>query len=182
MVSLRCILWVKAEMQKLDIPYYDVRLGEVELCNHVSLETFNKLEANLNKAGLEIIEDKKKVLVEKIKLAIIDLIHHTEELPKENYSFFLSKKLDQSYVQLANIFSELEHITIEHFIIAHKIEKVKELLSYDELTLSEISEKLHYSSAAHLSGQFKKVTGITPSHYKGFHAGKRKPIDGLFLS
>ena len=179
MVSQRCILWVKSELDGLSIPYDNVILGEVELSNPIPLEMYDKLEANLNKVGLEFLEDKKKMLVEKLKLTIIDMIHHSSELPKENYSYYLSQKLEQSYVQLAYVFSEQEHITIEHFIIAHKIEKVKELLSYDEFSLSEIADQLHYSSVAHLSSQFKKVTGITPSQYKGFHIRERKPLEDI---
>ena len=179
MVSLRCILWVKSELERLHISYTEVQLGEVTLPDPISISLYDQLEEALQKGGLEIIEDRKKILVERIKHVIIDVIHNMKELPKENYSYYISQKLEQSYTQLANVFSELEHITIEHFIIAHKIEKVKELLSYDDLSLVEIADKLHYSSAAHLSAQFKKVTGVTPSRFKGFQPMRRKTIESL---
>lgn len=167
MVSLRCILSVKTELEKLGIEYNDVSLGQIKLKNPISHDMLEKLEAGLNAVDLYLIEDKKMLLIERIKHVIVEMINnHDDELPKENYSHYLSKKLDHNYTYLANLFSQEEEITIEHFIIANKIEKVKQYLAHGELNLTQISYKLHYSSVAHLSSQFKKVTGMTPSQYK----------------
>jgi AraC-like DNA-binding protein len=126
-----------------------------------------------------LMDDKKAVLIEKIKNVITEMIHHSEELPKVNYSAYISEKLDYDYTYLSNLFSEVKGITIQQFIIIHKIEKVKELLFYDELNLTEISYKLHYSSVAHLSNQFKKVTGLTPSDYKHLKDKRRSSIEDI---
>jgi AraC-like DNA-binding protein len=168
MVSLRCILSVKAELEKLGIGYIEVALGEISLKEQVGPEVINKLEKALNAIDLYIIEDKKTVLVERIKQVIVEMIHNNtdDELPRENYSWYISGKLDHNYTYLANLFSQTEGITIEHYIIAHKIEKVKQLLMEGNLNLTQISYKLHYSSVAHLSSQFKKVTGMTPSQFR----------------
>jgi len=160
---------VKEELDKLDIPYKDIMLGEVDLYNKIPSEKFQQLQAALTTAGMEIQIGGKSILVEKIKNLVMEMIHHSEELPRENYSWYISKHINQNYTYLANIFSETQGITIEHFIIAQKIEKVKELLLYDELSLTQISYRLNYSSVAHLSNQFKKVTGITPSAFKQQH-------------
>ena len=125
-------------------------------------------------SGLELIEDKKAVIIEKIKNVIIEMIHYEDEIPKVNFSDYLSSKLNYNYTYLANLFSETEAITIEHYIIMHKIERVKELIVYDDLNLSEIAWKLHYSSVAHLSHQFKKVTGLTPSFFKSLKNKKKE--------
>jgi AraC-like DNA-binding protein len=154
------------ELKTLGIPYYSVDLGVIELQQALTATQQNDLKANLLKSGLVLMDDQRSILIEKIKTIIIEMIHHTDEMPKVNYSNFISEKLKYDYTYLSNIFSETKGITIQQFIIIHKIERVKELMLYDELTLSEIASKLHYSSAAHLSLQFKKITGLTPSFYK----------------
>ena len=166
MVSLRCKIVVKDELKKLGIMFTIVDLGMVEIPNNINTEKFDRLKENLLKSGLELLDDKKSILIEKIKNVIIEMIHYSDELPKINYSDYISEKLNYDYTYLSNIFSEVKGINIQHFIIIHKIERVKELLLYDELNLTEISYKLHYSSVAHLSNQFKKVTGLSPSFYR----------------
>lgn len=173
MVSRRCKLMVKEELKKLGILYVTIDLGVIEVLEDITSEQREQLKINLKKSGLELLDDKRSILVESIKKVITQLIHNTEEEPKVNYSDYISEKLDYDYTYLANVFSEVKGITIQQFIILNKIEKVKELLLYDELTLSEIAFRLHYSSSAHLSNQFKKVTGLTPTFYKGI-ANKRR--------
>jgi AraC-like DNA-binding protein len=157
---------VKSELEYVGIPYTVVELGEVQLKENVSQEQREQLNTLLKKSGLELMDDKKSMLIERIKTVIIELVHYSGELPKTKFSEYLSDKLNHDYTYLSNLFSEVQGITIEHFLIAHKIERVKELLVYDELNLTEIAYKLHYSSVAHLSNQFKKVTGLTPSYFK----------------
>ena len=166
MVSLRCKMVVKEELEKLGLHYIIVELGTVEILEELKQEQRDQLKANLSKSGLELLDDKKSILIEKIKNVIIELIHYSEELPKVNYSDYISEKLKYDYTYLANVFSEVKGISIQHFIIIHKIERVKELLLYDELDLTEISYRMNYSSVSHLSNQFKKVTGLSPSYYK----------------
>ncbi len=166
MVSLRCKMMVKDELQKLGIGYASMDLGLVETLENITTEQHDLLKANLLKSGLELLDDKRSILIEKIKNIIVEMIHYADDLPQQNYSTYISEKLHYDYTYLSNIFSEVKGITIQQYIIIHKIERVKELLLYDELTLTEISYKLHYSSVAHLSTQFKKVTGLTPSFYK----------------
>lgn len=166
MVSLRCKMLVKEELTKLGLHYVVVDLGMVELLGKSTLEQRQQLKKNLLESGLELLEDKKAILIEKIKNVIIEMIHYAEELPIINYSDYISEKLGHDYTYLANIFSEVKGTTIQQFIIVHKIEKVKELLLYDELNLTAIAYKLHYSSVAHLSNQFKKITGLSPSFFK----------------
>ena len=166
MVCIRCKMVVKSELERIGVPYTVVELGEVELKERISREQRDELDILLKKSGLELMDDKKSMLIERIKTVIIELIHYSNELPKTKFSEYLSDKLNHDYTYLSNLFSEVQGITIEHFIIAHKIERVKELLVYDELNLTEIAYKLHYSSVAHLSNQFKKVTGLTPSYFK----------------
>lgn len=166
MVSLRCKMMVKEELKKLGLKYVAVDLGVVDVLEDITDKQRDQLKKNLLKSGLELLDDKKSILIEKIKNVITEMIHYSDEVPKVNYSNYISEKLDYDYTYLANIFSEVKGITIEHYIIAHKIERVKELLIYNELNLTEISYKLNYSSVAHLSNQFKKVTGLTPSFYK----------------
>jgi len=166
MVSIRCKMIVKSELEKLGLNYSHMELGEVETREDLSDEKKDQLRASLLKSGLELLEDKKAALIEKIKNVIIEMVHYSDELPKTNFSDYLSEKLKYDYNYLSNLFSEVKGTTIEQFIISHKIERVKELLVYDELTLTEIAWKLHYSSVAHLSNQFKKVTGLTPSFFK----------------
>ncbi|WP_028375426.1 helix-turn-helix domain-containing protein [Leeuwenhoekiella sp. MAR_2009_132] len=166
MVSLRCKMMVKEELNKLGLHYVIIDLGFVEILENISLFQKNQLKSSLKKSGLELLDDKRSILIEKIKTIIIEMIHYTDEIPKVNYSDYISEKMNYDYTYLANIFSEVKGITIQQFIIMHKIEKAKELLIYGELNLCEISYKLHYSSPAHLSNQFKKVTGLTPTFYK----------------
>jgi AraC-like DNA-binding protein len=151
----------------------------VELLRSLSLEERSLLDSNLRLTGLMLLEDKKSILVEKIKILIIDMVHYSDEQIKINLSDFLVKKLNYDYTYMANLFSADKGITIEHFYLTHKIERVKELLVYDELNLTEIADKMHYSSVAHLSGQFKKMTGLSPSHYKLLISNKRQPLENL---
>lgn len=176
MVSLRCIMMVKEELKKLGLHYVIVELGMVDIMEDLSKDQHDQLKTNLLKSGLELLDDKKSILIERIKAVIIEMIHYADELPKVNYSDYISEKLHYDYTHLANVFSEVKGITIQQFIINHKIEKVKELLLYDELNLTEISYKLHYSSVAHLSNQFKKVTGLSPSFFKQL---KQKRLNNL---
>ena len=166
MVCIRCKMVVKQELEKLDLHYTNVELGEANIIENLSHEQKNEFKAGLLKFGLELLDDKKSILIEKIKKVIVELVHYTDDPLKVNFSDYLAEKLNHNYTYLANLFSEVEGITIEHYIIIHKIEKVKELLVYGELSLTEISYKLHYSSVAHLSNQFKNITGLTPSIFK----------------
>ncbi len=179
MVSLRCKMVVKDILEQVGIPYFSVELGEVNTCEELAAEQLKLLKERLNCADLELMDDKKAQLIEKIKGVIIEMIHYEEELPKVKFSVYLTKKLNHNYTYLANLFSETEGTTIEHFMILHKIEKVKELIMYNDLNLSEIAWKLHYSSVAHLSHQFKKVTGLTPSFFKKLKNQKRKSINDV---
>ena len=169
MVSIRCKMLVKAELETLDLHPLVVELGEVTIKENISAEKQQSLKIALFKSGLELMEDKKMVLFEKIKNVIIEMIYYSDELPEINLSDYLSKKLSCNYIYLSNLFSEVKGTTIEHYIIAHKIERAKELLMHDELTLTDIAYKLHYSSVAHLSDQFKKVTGLTASFFKNMN-------------
>jgi AraC-like DNA-binding protein len=166
MVSLRCKMVVHQELERLGIKNAVVDLGTVELLDDISTGQRQTLKENLLKTGLEILDDKKSILIEKIKNVVIEMIHYSDALPKENFSDYVSEKLGYDYTYLANTFSEVKGMTLQHFIIINKVEKVKELLLYDELNLTEISYKLNYSSVAHLSNQFKKITGLSPSFYK----------------
>lgn len=166
MVSLRCKMMVKEELKKLGIHYVIVDLGMVEILEDITQEQHDILKINLLKSGLELLDNKRSILIEKIKGVIVEMIHYSDEVPRVNYSDFISEKLGYDYTYLSNIFSEVKGITIQQFIIIHKIERVKELLLYDELNLTEIAYLMHYSSVAHLSNQFKKITGLSPSFYK----------------
>ncbi len=179
MVSIRCKMVVKAELEKLGIDYTSVELGEVEVKENISPEALAVFDFALKKSGLELMDDKKSVLIEKIKNIIIEMIHYADDEVKVNFSDYLSEKLNYNYTYLANLFSEVQGTTIEHFIILHKIEKVKELLVYDELNLTEIAWKLHYSSVAHLSNQFKKITGLSPSHFKELREKRRGTLEDI---
>jgi AraC-like DNA-binding protein len=159
-------MMVKEELKKLGIRYMTVDLGVADIFEDIDESQFNQLQTNLLMSGLELLDDKRSILIEKIKNVIVEMIHYSDELPDMNYSDYIGEKLDYDYTYLANIFSEVKGTTIQQFIIMHKIEKAKELLIYDELNLTEIAYKLHYSSVAHLSNQFKKITGLTPSFYK----------------
>jgi len=179
MVSLRCKMLVKDELEKLGLHYVLVDLGMVEIMENITPEQHKQLAENLLRSGLELLDDKKSILIEKIKSVIIEMIHYSDELPTINYSDYIAEKLGYDYTYLANTFSEVKGITIQHFIIIHKIEKVKELLLYDELNLTEIAFKLHYSSVAHLSNQFKKITGLTPSFYKQLKQKRQQNLENL---
>jgi len=179
MVSTRCKMVVKSELTKLGLHYIVVDLGEVEILENINPEQRELLKSGLLKSGLELMEDKKAILIEKIKSTIIEMVHYSDDPLKINFSDYLSSKLNHDYTYLANLFSEVTGITIEHYIIAHKIERAKELLLYDELNLTEISYKLNYSSVAHLSNQFKKVTGLTPSYFKHLKHKRFIPLDNV---
>jgi AraC-like DNA-binding protein len=179
MVSNRCKLAVKEELKKLGLHFIVVDLGEVEIMEDLTSDQRNQLQSGLVSSGLELMDDKRAVLIEKINNVITEMIHQSEELPKVNYSDYISEKLNYDYTYLSNLFSEVKGITIQQFIIIHKIERVKELLFYDELNLTEISFKMHYSSVAHLSNQFKKVTGLTPSAYKQLKEKNRTPLEEI---
>ncbi|MFZ1676756.1 MAG: helix-turn-helix domain-containing protein [Saprospiraceae bacterium] len=166
MVSLRCKMVVKTELENLGIYNATIGIGDIKLNETISSRKYNLLKNHLTKAGFEIICDRKSILVEKIKNVIIEMVHYTTELPDVKYSIYISEKLNYDYTYLSNIFSEVRGITIEHFIIFHKVEHIKELLIYNELTLSEIAQKLQYCNVAHLSGQFKKTTGLTPRAFR----------------
>lgn len=177
MVSLRCKILVKEELERLEIPFGVIDLGMVELLEEISIIQRNELKKNLLRFGLKLHKDKKSILIEKIKTTIIEMIQYADGCPKINYSDYISEKLNYDYTYLANIFSEVKGITIQQYIILNKIERVKELLLYDELNLTEISFKLHYSSVAHLSGQFKKVTGLSPSFYKVLKQKREETVE-----
>jgi AraC-like DNA-binding protein len=179
MVSLRCKIVVRDQLENLRIPYECVDLGFVETSTPITGELIDELKKNLSRFGLELMDDKKSILIDRIKNVIIEMVHYEDELPKTNFSDYLSEKLDYDYTYLANIFSEVKGITIQHFIIIHKIEKVKELLLYDNLSLSEVAYRLHYSSVAHLSNQFKKVTGLTPSYFKKLRLKRHKNLENI---
>jgi len=166
MVSNRCKMIVKSELEEFGLHFIIVDLGEVEIMENISEDQRIHLNKNLEKSGLGLLDDKKRVLIEKIKNIIVDLVYYSEKQPKINLSNYLSEKLNYDYTYLANLFSENQSTTIEHFFLNHKIERVKELLVYEDISLTEISYKLHYSSVGHLSNQFKKMTGLSPSKYK----------------
>jgi len=178
MVTIRCKMVVKAELEKLGLKYYHMELGEVDM-DELNPRQYKRFKTALRKDGLELIDDKKALLIEKIKNVIIEMVHYTDELPRLKFSKYLSAKLNYDYTYLSNTFSEVKGITIEQFIILHKVERVKELILYDELNMSEIANKMHYSSSAHLSNQFKKVTGLTPSYFKSLKHQRRITLDKI---
>jgi AraC-like DNA-binding protein len=180
MVCMRCKTVVRVELEKLGISTAVVDLGEVEITGNLTSVQEAQLKIALLKNGLELMDDKKSKLIERIRSVIIQLVHHSDDGQlKTNFSVFLSERLGYDYTYLANIFSQVQGITIEKFLIAHKIERVKELLVYNELNLTEIAGKLHYSSVAHLSNQFKKVTGLTPSHFRQMKDHRRKNMENV---
>ncbi|HTQ66882.1 MAG TPA: AraC family transcriptional regulator [Puia sp.] len=179
MVSLRCKMLVKEKLKRLGLTYLSVDLGEVEIIDDITDHQKEQLKASLMESGLELMDDKKQILIEKIKAVIVEMVHYSDKLPKTNFSDYIGEKLHYDYTYLANLFSEVKGTTIERFIIDHKIERVKELLIYDELNLTEISYKLNYSSVAHLSNQFKKVTGLTPSFFKKLKNKRRRPLEDI---
>lgn len=177
MVCNRCVMVVQNELDKLGVNVKHIKLGEVTLDRELSKAERDALDDALTNVGFELIDDRKSRIIEQIKTVVINMVHHQESNKKYNLSDVLSEELHHDYGYLSNLFSEVEGTTIEKYFIAQKIEKVKELLVYDELTLSEIAYKLNYSSVAYLSNQFKKVTGLTPSHFKKIKEDKRKPLD-----
>lgn len=179
MVSNRCIMAVKEELKKLGLHFIVVDLGEVDIMEELSAEQREQLKNALLSLGFELMDDKRAILIERIKNAIIEMVHHTDEMIKVNFSDYLSEKLNHDYTYLANLFSEVQGTTIEQFIISHKVERIKELIMYGELSISEIAWKMNYSSVAHLSNQFKKVTGLTPSHFKQLRDKRRSPIEEI---
>jgi AraC-like DNA-binding protein len=179
MVSLRCKLMVRDELRKLGIKYSAIELGIVDTVSDVSPNQLLQLKENLMKSGLELLDDKKSILIERVKNVVIEMIHYSDELPKVNYSEYISQKLGYNYTYLSNLFSEVKGITLQQFIIMHRIEKAKEMLLYDEYNLTEISYRLQYSSVAHLSSQFRKVTGLTPSYYKQLKKRRRGNLESL---
>jgi len=179
MVSLRCKLLVKEELNQLGINHGVVDLGVVELQEDITNEQHEELKTNLQKWGLELLDDKKSILIERIQNVVVDMIHYAEEMLEVNYSDYISEKLGYDYTYLSNMFSEVKGITLQHYIILHRIERVKELLLYDELNLTEISYLLQYSSVAHLSFQFKKITGLTPSFYKQMKQKRQVTLENL---
>lgn len=179
MVSNRCKMAVKEELKRLGLHFIVVDLGEVEIMENISAEQREKIRIALLKSGLELMDDNRAILIEKIKTTIIEMVHHTDEIIKTNFSDFLSEKLNHDYTYLSKLFSEVQGTTIAQFIISHKIERIKELIIYDELNIKEIAFKMNYSSVAHLSNQFKKVTGLSPSHFKQLKDKRRSPIEEI---
>lgn len=179
MVSARCKMAVKEELKKLGLHFMVVELGEVEVMETLSTQMREELKTALLVSGLELMDDKRAVLIEKVINVVTEMIHYSDETPKMNYSDFISEKLNYDYTYLSNLFSEVRGMTLQQFIIVNKIERAKELLLYDEMNLTEISYKLHYSSVAHLSNQFKKVTGLSPSQFKNLKDKKRSSIEDI---
>jgi AraC-like DNA-binding protein len=172
-------MMVASELNKLGIVYKSIELGEVELANSISKTIEEALKIELHKSGLELMHNEKAMMIEKIITIIIEMVHHSEEFPTVNFSTFLSDKMEQDYHKMAEIFSKTKGVTIEHFIILHKIEKIKELIIYDELNFTEISYKMNYKSVAHLSRQFKQVTGLTPTFFKSLSKRQRNNLEDL---
>ncbi|MEN9907994.1 MAG: hypothetical protein RLZZ540_1143 [Bacteroidota bacterium] len=179
MVSNRCKMAVKEELRKLGLHFIVVDLGEVDIMENISMTQRQELKANLLLSGLELMDDKKSMLIEKIKNIIIEMVHHSDEIIKVNFSDYLSEKMDHDYTYLSNLFSEVQGTTIEQFIISHKTERIKELIIYGEHNITEIAWKMGYSSVAHLSSQFKKVTGLSPSHFKQLKDKRRSPLEEI---
>jgi YesN/AraC family two-component response regulator len=179
MVSNRCKMAVKEELKKLGLHFIVVDLGEVDIMENITMSQRELLKASLLHSGLELMDDKRAMLIEKIKNIIIEMVHHTDENIKVNFSNYLSEKMNHDYTYLSNLFSEVQGTTIEHFIISHKIERIKELIIYGEHNITEIAWKMGYSSVAHLSSQFKKVTGLSPSHFKQLKDKRRSPIEDI---
>lgn len=179
MVSTRCKMAVKEELRNLGLHFIVVDLGEVEIMENITMSQRELLKANLLHSGLELMDDKRAMLIEKIKNVIIEMVHHSDEVIKVNFSNYLSEKMNHDYTYLSNLFSEVQGTTIEQFIISHKIERIKELIIYGEHNITEIAWKLGYSSVAHLSSQFKKVTGLSPSHFKQLKDKRRSPLEDI---
>ncbi len=179
MVSNRCKIAVRDELKKLGLHFIMVDLGVVEIMENINSDKRELLKSGLLNAGFELMDDKRAILIEKIKNIIIEMVHHSDTNIKINFSDYLSEKLDHNYTYLANLFSEIQGTTIEQFIISHKVERIKELMIYGELNVTEIAWKMGYSSVAHLSSQFKKVTGLSPSHFNKLKDKRRNPIEDI---
>lgn len=179
MVSLRCKNLVMETLDRLTIPYKFVDLGFADLPNDLDDENLNLLNTNLKKSGLEILDDHNAIIIEQIKNIIVELVHSNDTSPSINLSEFIANKLNLDYGYLTNLFTKVKGETIQHFYIKHKIEKAKELIFYDEKTLTEIADCLHYSSIAHFSNQFKKVTGLAPSVFKKMKIERKINIENL---
>lgn len=183
MVSIRCKMIVRAELENLGLHPTSIELGEVKLLEPITSEQRQRLKMALSESGLELMENKKSILIDKIISTIIQLVHFgNDQPPSSKFSDYLSKKLNYDYTYLANLFSHVTGTTIENCFIAHRIEKVKELILYDELNLTEISHKLNYSSVAHLSTQFKKVTGLTPTFFKQLKDKRRVALENVCMN
>lgn len=182
MVSARCKMAVKEELKKLGLHFILVDLGEVDIMENINSSQREQVRAALQDVGFELMDDKRAVLIEKIKNVIIEMVHHSDEIVKVNFSSYLSEKLNHNYTYLANLFSEVQGTTIEQFLISHKIERIKELIIYGELNITEIAWKMNYSSVAHLSNQFKKSTGLSPSHFKNLKNKRRNPLEDVGLN
>ena len=179
MVSTRCKMMVKDALRKLGLHFVVVDLGEVEIMEELAPEMRETLKNTLLSSGLELMDDKKAILIERIKNVVVEMVHYADDLPKTNFSDYLSQKLNQDYTYMANLFSEVQGTTIERYVISHKTERIKELIIYGELNITEIAYKMNYSSVAHLSSQFKKVTGLSPTHFKQLKDKRRNPIDEI---
>ena len=179
MVSNRCKLSVKEALKSLGLHFILLELGEVEVMEELSSSQLQQLKATLLLSGLELMDDKRSVLIERIKNTVIEMVHHSDEVIKINFSNYLSDKLNYDYTYMANLFSEVQGTTIEQYIIANKTERIKELIIYGELNFTEIAHKMNYSSVAHLSNQFKKATGLSPSHFKQLKNKRRNPLEEL---
>ena len=177
MVSTRCKIAVKEELKKLGLHFIFVDLGKVEILENISEQQKKKLKTALLRIGLDLMDDKRAELIEKIKNSVIQMVHYSDENLKVNFSVYLSEQLKFDYTYLSNIFSEVQGTTLEHFIISHKIERIKELIIYDELNITEIAQLMNYSSVAYLSSQFKKITGFSPSQFKQMKDQRRSPIE-----
>ena len=176
MLSVRSKMEVKEVLKQLGLHFIFVDMGEVEIMEDIPEQKMEELKIILKDLGMELIEDKKGVLIQKIKNVVLEIVYHSDEQLNIKFSHYLSQKLNLNYTYLANLFSEMQGTTIEQFLIQHKIERIKELIIYDELNITEISHKMNYSSVAHLSNQFKKVTGLSPSHFK-----QLKPLPGFIM-
>lgn len=174
-----CKIVVREALKEMHVQPVKVELGEVETKTDLSQEQKKKLNSKIKKAGLELLEKKDGVLIEKIRKAIVDYVYHSDEKPGLKFSVLLAEKLKHNYTYLSNFFSEVEATTIEQYLISLKIERIKELIVLEEYSLSEIAHKLHYSSVAHLSSQFKKATGLTPTHFKKLKDKRRRTIQEL---
>ena len=179
MVSTRCKIAVKEELKKLGLHFIFVDLGKVEIMEDISEKQRKKLKIALCKLGLDLMDDKKSELIEKIKSSVIQMVHHSDETIKVNFSVFLSEKLNFDYTYLSNLFSEVQGTTLEQFVISHKIERIKELITYNELNITEIAGIMNYSSVAYLSNQFKKITGFSPSQFKQLKDKRRNSIEDI---